>query len=277
MSDEHLLKAIASIRKSWQLESRVQDADQELKQKELDHLDSQLDKLKSQSQSILDQANQDAEDLLQDARDRATVFLEEKEEENNARRAELEQEYEQRLAQADAHVQSAKEQEEKGFGEGHDKGFQAGYQEGMQKFQEMISDFEAIITEIQSQRRGLLESHRQELDRFILAYIEKILGPLCELETSHIMANIEKSLQELHRATRIKVVVSPYDYEALQAMQTEFKSLFSATKDVQLLEDSNVSPGGCYLETELGNVDATIESQVALLRREMVGHDGSVG
>ena len=74
---------------------------------------------------------------------------------------------------------------------------------------------------------------------------------------------------EVHRANHIKVVVSSHDFEAINAVKDQFDGLFSPVKKVELLEDKNMSVGGCLLETELGNVDATIDSQMALLWLEI--------
>ena len=100
-------------------------------------------------------------------------------------------------------------------------------------------------------------------------YAEKIVGPIAATSSRHVLHNIAKALGEVHRATRLKVVVSDLDYDAIEAVSDQFRKLFSPTQKVELLRDANMAPGGCLLETELGNVDATIESQTALLTREL--------
>ena len=126
-----------------------------------------------------------------------------------------------------------------------------------------------MLEEIRSQRLEVTRQNLQFIHKFALRYAEKIIGPIGASNTRYVLHNIAKALGEVHRATRLKVVVSDRDYEAIEAVSDQFRKLFSPTQKVELLRDANMAPGGCLLETELGNVDATVESQIALLTREL--------
>ena len=269
MSDVDLLKAIAAIRDGWELKERVRTAEEGLAAKNLEQAKLEIEQAQQQAVEIIKTAEREAASVQDSARMQAEVFMQEKEqvfleqeERKNTEFAKLEAEIKERL-------EKAKASEEAGFELGHDKGYGHGYEEGLSQFRGMLEGLESVLTTIAADRENVYLKNLEQIQDFISCFAEKILGPLSETEVSHVLSNIEKALKEVERATQIKVVVSTHDFEAISAVKDKYDALFSPTKQVELLEDKTLTPGGCMLETELGNVDATIESQLTLLWLEL--------
>jgi flagellar assembly protein FliH len=276
MSDGEVLKSIQSIRQGWGLEERIRKASDELRERELAQVRKEIEAARLEARELLDNAEQESINILSDARNQAEDLVSSKEAVLDARENELNDLAEKNRIEVEESLEKAREKEAKGHEEGVSQGYEKGYQDGMAQFSEMITSFSNAIGEVAKQREALVQENIDSINRFVQAYSEKLVGPLAETSIQFVFHNISKALQEVHRAVKLKVIVSQKDYESIQAVESDFKSLFGPTQEVELIKDLHMSAGGCLLETELGNVDATLESQVAILKQELCedgGHD----
>ena len=274
MSDGEVLKSIQSIRQGWGLEDRIRKASDELRERELAQVRKEIEAARLEARELVDNAEQEGVNILADARNQASDLVSVKEAELQARENELKALEEKTEAEAQESLKKAREKEAKGHEEGVSQGYEKGYQDGMAQFAEMITNLSNAVEEVHTQREALVQENIDSINRFVQVYSEKLVGPLAETSVQYVFHNISKALQEVHRAVRLKVIVSQKDYESIQAVENDFKSLFGPTQDVELIKDPHMSAGGCLLETELGNVDATLESQIALMKQEFCEDGG---
>tara|TARA_Y100000589_G_C27099851_1_gene607553 strand:+ start:181 stop:999 length:819 start_codon:yes stop_codon:yes gene_type:complete len=269
MSDSDLLKAISEIREGWQLQEKIDKAEETLRQKKMAQYAEQARKAEGQAEEILKKAKEQAAVLIEDGRQQANNFLITQEEEWKTKNDSWNQEVLVKQRDIDQKLVDAEKRESEGYESGQTSGYDAGYKEGLDKFQGMLKSLDEVIDSIRAQEKAIYEANLQHMKDFMKVYIEKVVGQLSASRTDAVFHNIETALLEVHRANHLKVVVSSHDFEAINAVRDQFDGLFSPVKRVELLEDKNMSVGGCLLETELGNVDATIESQMALLWLEL--------
>ena len=269
MSDSELLKAINEIREGWQLQEKIDKAEETLRQKKMTQYAEQARKAEGQAEEILQKAKEQAAVLIQDGRQQANTFLTAQEEEWRTKTEAWDHEVLTKQNEIDEKLSEAKQRESDGYESGQASGYEAGYKEGLDKFQGMLKSLDDVIDNIRAQEKSIYEANLQHMKDFMKVYIEKVIGQLSTSRIDAVFHNIKTALLEVHRANHIKVVVSSHDFEAINAVRDQFDGLFSPVKRVELLEDKNMSVGGCLLETELGNVDATIDSQMALLWLEL--------
>jgi flagellar assembly protein FliH len=50
----------------------------------------------------------------------------------------------------------------------------------------------------------------------------------------------------------------------------EFIDMVEGAKSVQIVEDTTVDPGGCVIETDFGEIDARISSQLTELEQKIL-------
>ena len=269
MSDSELLKAINDIRENWQLQEKIDKAEETLRKNKMAQYAERARVAEGQAEEILRKAEEQAAILIQDGRQQADNFLNTQEEEWKAKTEAWEQEVLNKQNEIDQKLSEAEKRESEGYETGQTSGYDAGYKEGLDKFQSMLTSLDDVIDNIRAQEKSIYEANLNHMKDFMKVYIEKVIGQLSASSTDAVFHNIQTALLEVHRANHIKVVVSSHDFEAINAVRDQFDGLFSPVKRVELLEDKNMSVGGCLLETELGNVDATIDSQMALLWLEL--------
>jgi flagellar assembly protein FliH len=273
MSNSDLVRAIRAIREEWEIEEKIRQASEVFHKKELEKAKIELDEARKQAESIVEKARAEADEIIKEGQNQVSVLVKQKETEYETRNQELENQYQEKLQDLRSREEQAAEQMQTGFDKGHEEGFQKGYAEGLSQFENMLDSLKKVVDEVGARPEQLVETELPQIQSFILKYAEKIVGILSQDNINVVFHNIKDALQELTRATRIKVVVSESDYESITAMQDKFQQLFPPTANVELLKDVSLQAGGCVLECETGSVDATIESQLALLKKELC-HDG---
>lgn len=77
-----------------------------------------------------------------------------------------------------------------------------------------------------------------------------------------ILNQAREAIQHLAGVERLRIRVHPEDEKILKQYRSELIAASDAVKELIIEPDEHLSRGGCILESESGNVDATIETQV---------------
>lgn len=206
--------------------------------------------VEEEAASILQETEQMIVDLLQKARNEAHDIL------NSARE---EAELTRSLAQDEA--QQLRE-----------KAFQEGYQEGVASAREaMQAD---ILKTSQECQQMLEEARKTKLDMFrtseadmlkvSLAVAKRIIASEVTTNPNVVYSILQEALSYIDQPDNLTLYVNQKDLETvLELMQTNSLSDISnkATLDVQV--DNRISPGGLRLDSEVGTVDAQLETRLA--------------
>ena len=91
-----------------------------------------------------------------------------------------------------------------------------------------------------------------------------------EIEEKNIInENIRLAINKIIGANEIKLRLHPQDLEELSVDSKNIINGNSFTK-IKIEGDSRIEKGGCLIETEIGNVDARISTQLSELRMKLV-------
>lgn len=126
--------------------------------------------------------------------------------------------------------------------------------------------FNRVTSELLAERSRLLTDLQPDLLRLVLAMTRQIVGQEISTNPQIIETTLAQALQHLHLATRITVRLHPDDLAHLQA-HPEALGLHPAELD--LVADPQVERGGCWLESDRGGIDCTIETQLRLLAERL--------
>lgn len=171
---------------------------------------------------------------------------------------------------------------EKGYAEGLARGQNDGYADGQKRgFQQASQDFQTgaaglldlagkIVAELSAARADLLLQARSEMIDLSLELAEKIVGRVAAGDASAARENLGKVLDLANRSHDVTVRVHPAQLEALRQHVGQFAQTLE-TGEIHLVGDERVSPGGVYLSAGQGEIDATIETQLANVAEALVG------
>lgn len=143
------------------------------------------------------------------------------------------------------------------------RGYAEGYEEGLARATEVLATAHA-------ERDALLAGVEREAVEVALGAAEKILGREV-VERGAAADIVAQALGAVRRARRVRVRVSPEDLPTLRAQEPALVARLAQGAGFELAEDPAVARGGCVVETESGRVDARLETQLAALRRALLG------
>lgn len=121
-------------------------------------------------------------------------------------------------------------------------------------------EFENLANSLELQFKEYEKAFEKIVVNFSISIAEKLIRKKMD-EESVIATVISEASQKVLGADKVLIKVNPTDYELLKDSGRELFRDESFTK-VQFEPDSKVDKGGCVIESEIGNVDAKISTQL---------------
>ncbi len=150
-----------------------------------------------------------------------------------------------------------KEEMERSKKEGFEKGRQEGLQQGLE-----------LLIRVKELRQKLFEDNEKEMVRLVFAIAEKIIGRELNENDKAIMNIIRLAISDAV-GDKIYVHLNPKDYENIKKNHAELLQKVEAGKTLLLREDEGVKPGGCMVETEIGTIDAQLDTQLSAIKKAL--------
>jgi type III secretion protein L len=136
----------------------------------------------------------------------------------------------------------------------------AGFAEGYQTWVEHIAKLEQEIINV-----------RQELEKLLipvaLKAAKKIVGREIELSDDTIVDIVSNTLKSVSQHKKVTIYVNKKDLDPLEKSRNRLKEIFESLEVLSLRERSDISRGGCVIETEGGIINAQLENQWSALER----------
>jgi len=241
-SVDELQREAEEFRKNW---------DQE-KQKMIDAAKTEADKIIKDAERVafeeVKKKNNQAQKIRQEAEDEAKKILDDA----HAKAKEIEDEIRGKVDQIE------KESYERGYKEGHDRG----YQDGREEVQRLIDRLHTIISKAIEKRSEIIEESETQLINLVLLISKKVIKVISENQKNVVINNVVQALRKLKSRGDVVIRVNIADLELTSEHIKDFMSMVENVKSITVLEDSSVDRGGCIIETDFGQIDARISSQL---------------
>ncbi|MBC8316405.1 MAG: hypothetical protein H8E41_00770 [Desulfobulbaceae bacterium] len=171
-------------------------------------------------------------------------------------------ETEQVVQQAEA---DRKRIEEEAFKKGFDEGRCQGQEAGEKEFEERIGLAVSLVSDLEKERGRIREIYENEMLTLSKIMVERLVHHEVSMNPLVIQASLKKALGYVVENSRVKVRLHHDDFQLLKQAALKDPSLLPANVRVELVEDAAISQGGCLLETDFGEIDATYENARDLL------------
>ena len=139
------------------------------------------------------------------------------------------------------------------------RGYEEGYQEGLGQLSERI-------LEAESAREKVFGEAEPEIIRMVMEIGEKVIGR--EIKKGAVVDVLQKTISE-SVGQKVIVRLNPDDFATVKAKQAEFLAAAGQSRSLGFREDESIPAGGCIVESELGTVDARLETQLAAIRKAL--------
>jgi flagellar assembly protein FliH len=153
---------------------------------------------------------------------------------------------------------------------GREEGKEDGYIEGKAEVDRLIERTQLILERAQDKRGEILSETEKEIVDLVLLISRKVIKIISEHQRSVIISNVTEALRKVKAKGSVVIRVNIADLKLAVEHKQEFIKMMEGTKSIQILEDSSVDKGGCIIETDFGEIDARISSQLAELESKIL-------
>lgn len=146
-----------------------------------------------------------------------------------------------------------------GLEKGMEQGIKDGYDKGYQEANSIIKEAEEIKSNAVKEKEELLESVESEVVDIMSEIISNVLDNAFTVDKGLLHILVKRGLSHSTIVDSVVVRVSNENFEEVQKYMPEIKKSVDSKKDIQLVEDFNLSENECIIETEYGNIDCGLE------------------
>jgi flagellar assembly protein FliH len=96
----------------------------------------------------------------------------------------------------------------------------------------------------------------------VLLIARKVVKVISENQKNVVINNVIQALRKLKSRGEVLIKVNLDDVELTTEHVKDFMRMVDNVQSVTVVEDSTVDRGGCIIETDFGEIDARISSQL---------------
>lgn len=147
------------------------------------------------------------------------------------------------------------------------EGLEEGKREGQDQISEIINEAMETLNEAIKQRKKIIKDSESEIVRLSLKIAEQIIHSEVSVNKDAVMGIVAEAINRVSDRESVIVKVNKDDAEFIKNNKDKLSGIVDGVKNLSILEDSQVDPGGCVVETHLGFVDARISTKLSLIEQ----------
>jgi flagellar biosynthesis/type III secretory pathway protein FliH len=121
---------------------------------------------------------------------------------------------------------------------------------------------EALLAGIRDNLANVLAAWEQDVLRLAMTIAGAILKREIAVDRDAVLVHVREALRHLVGVEKVKLRVNPRDEELLRQHRAEIFTATDSLRDMVIEADDKIEPGGCIAESESGNVDARVATQI---------------
>jgi flagellar assembly protein FliH len=232
----------------------------------------------SEREAMIRSARAESDGIIKEAEEAAFQEVKRRTDQAQSLKRQAEDEAEKIIAEAkrkaaeiEAASRAAFEAERKDAEErGRLAGREAGFTEGKAEVERLIQRTRTVLERAQDKRAEILAETEQEIIDLVLLIARKVIKVISENQRTVVISNVIQALRKVKGRGNIIIRVNMVDVKLTTDHIKDFIQLVEGSKTIQVVEDSTVDPGGCVIETDFGEIDARISSQLSELETKIL-------
>lgn len=213
----------------------------------------------AEAEAIKKEAEEEAFRKLKEKNDQADRYLEDKESSASTQTTDAEERSAKMITDAeDRVIEIEKDAYQKGFEEGR----KSGYEEGHDEADRLIERIHTIINSIIEKRKEIIEDAETQVIDLVLLISRKVVKVISENQRNVVINNVVQALRKLKSRGDVVIRVNLDDLDLATEHVKDFMKMVENVNSIQVLEDTSIDRGGCVIETDFGEIDAKISSQL---------------
>lgn len=166
--------------------------------------------------------------------------------------------------------QAHQEAYEIGQKEGYDAGLQEGKDQGAKQALEQTTDelnklqqaWLDAASSWESQRQTIGQQAHEDVLAFAIMFAKKLVFRVVQVDDQVIVHQLSQALEHVLKPMDVLVKINSEDRPVLQEALPKLMADMPHLKHVRLIDDHQISRGGCTIAYGQGSIDATLDTQI---------------
>ena len=155
-----------------------------------------------------------------------------------------------------------------GFSTGEKDGFHAGQLKAKQEADVVLQGKVALLEQLMTQLFEPIAEQDQALERALVQLVSQMSREVIRRELLADSSQLTQVLREALKllpmgAGNVRIHINPQDFELVKALRERHEESW------RILEDEQLQPGGCRVESEHSLIDASIETRLDLALKQL--------
>ena len=155
-----------------------------------------------------------------------------------------------------------------GFSTGEKDGFHAGQLKAKQEADVVLQGKVAVLEQLMTQLFAPIAEQDQQLERALVQLVSQMSREVIRRELLADSSQLTQVLREALKllpmgAGNVRIHINPQDFELVKALRERHE------ENWRILEDEQLQPGGCRVESEHSLIDASIETRLDLALKQL--------
>jgi flagellar assembly protein FliH len=137
----------------------------------------------------------------------------------------------------------------------------------------LTAALEKTLRELDGIHPKIRHHMEQEVVELALHVARKVIRHELTVSEDAIVCVVKEAMNTLDDPGKISIRLNPEDLKRIRGAGERLKSVIENLDNIHFEEDTSMECGGCYIQTEYGEIDARIEEQIhaieEALRAEM--------
>lgn len=152
--------------------------------------------------------------------------------------------------------------ERQAYEQGFAKGEQDGQMAAKQQWAPLTAALETTLRELDGIRPKIRHHMEQEVVELALHVARKVIRHELTISKDAIVCVVKEAMNKLDDPGKISIRLNPEDLKRIRGSGERLKSAIENIDHIHFEEDAGIDCGGCYIQTEYGEIDARIEEQL---------------
>ncbi len=133
-----------------------------------------------------------------------------------------------------------------------------------------LAEWNRILARASQKADELSKAWEETMLRLSIRVAEKIVGEQLRLHPESIVEIVREVLKSIRPGKHLTIQVNQAEAQYARARIDRLKEALGTSSEIEIVAASNVAPGGCVIESELGIIDARLETQLKCLEDALV-------
>lgn len=177
-------------------------------------------------------------------------------------------------AQAEIILKKARAEKEAIEMEAYRKGLEQGQAQGqkmaVKRIEPLIETLGRAVDELKKIRQLIVEKHQDQIIEILFLIAERIIHREIQCSPDIVLETVRQACTHITETDEIRIRLHPSDFEYIRDIERIVSKNLTGKGSLHFVEDGTLDRGGVVIDTEFGEIDASIRSQIEHMREVLL-------